>query len=381
MGDGAEGVHIREIVRALRTLGHQVEVVALTGDPTVASQTRISRVNALRRVIPGAAYELAELGYNLVGYRRLLSAIRQFRPEVIYDRYNSYSTAALKAARRAGLPLLLEVNAPVAYERSVYEHLQLKFPRLARRYERTICSGADQVFAVSTPLKEYLVQTIGVEAGKIVVLPNGVDPDDFAPADGSEVRRHYGIEDRMVIGFVGILRPWHGLDLLLDAFQQLRHTLPTAHLLIVGDGPIQAEVDAQVRRLGIDAAVTITGRIPHGRVAPHVAAMDVCVSPHATFYASPLKILEYMAMGKAVVAPALDNLRDLVQDDVTGALFEAGNARSLEARLRQLLGDESLRLALGRRARRKVVEHHSWSHNARCIIERACALLGHGQRT
>ena len=188
MADGAEGIHIAEIVKALRALGHQVQVVALAGDPTRPAPARAAGVGGLRKLIPASAYELAELGYNVVGYGRMLAAIRTFKPDVIYDRYNSYSTAALHAARRARLPLLLEVNAPVAYERNVYEHLQLRFPRLARRYESRILGGADCIFVVSTPLRCHLVDKIGVDASKIVVLPNGVDPDVFAPASGDAGR-------------------------------------------------------------------------------------------------------------------------------------------------------------------------------------------------
>src|SRR5688572_18242056 len=181
MADGAEGIHIREMVLALRGLGHDVAGVALAGDPTEPNAANSSGVDRLRRLIPAFAYEVAELGYNVLGYRRIARAIRMFRPDVIYDRYNSYSTAAVRAARRTGLPLLLEVNAPVAYERSVYEHLELRLPRLARRYERKIFEGADRIFVVSTPLKRHLVETIGIEARKILVLPNGADPNVFIP--------------------------------------------------------------------------------------------------------------------------------------------------------------------------------------------------------
>ena len=102
------------------------------------------------------------------------------------------------------------------------EHLRLYLPWLAQRYETSIFTGADRIFVVSTPLKHYLVETLRIDPHKIMVLPNGADPDVFAPADGKEVRLQYGIENRTIIGFVGILRPWHGVDLLLDAFCDLR---------------------------------------------------------------------------------------------------------------------------------------------------------------
>lgn len=381
MADGAEGIHIREMVSALRALGHDVMVVALSGDPTVAGRPHASRAAALRRFVPAAGYELAELAYNPVGYRRIKEAIRRFRPDVIYDRYNSYSTAAVNAAWRARLPLLLEVNSPVAYERSVYENLRLKLPALARRYERKIMRRADRIFAVSTPLKQHLVECVGVDEKKLRVLPNGADPSRFSPdRDGCDVRRRYGIGSYPVIGFVGILRPWHGVDLLFEAFSQMRAGKRPLHLLIVGDGPIENELAARARELGISKSVTFTGRLSHDEVAAHVAAMDIAVSPHATFYASPMKLLEYMAMGKAVVAPAMDNIRDIIDASRTGLLFEPGNAAALRGALDTLISDEDLRRDLGLRARASIVERFNWRYNALAVVDEAeAALRGAGR--
>jgi len=377
MGDGAEGIHIYEIVSALRRLGHEVRVVALAGEPTDAT-ARQSRLAGVRRLIPDSAYELAEIAYNAVGYRRLMRAASEFRPDVIYDRYNSYSTAALNAARRLRVPLLLEVNAPLAYERSVYEHLRLKFPWLAKRYERRICGGADRIFAVSTPLKKHLTRALGIQAAKIVVMPNGADPDVFTPSNGDAVRQRYGIAGQLVIGFVGILRPWHGLDLLLDALHDVRTQVPSVHLLVIGDGPIQQQLVSRVRELELERHVTFTGRLPRSEVVAHIAALDIAVSPRATFYASPMKILEYMAMEKPVVAPAMDNIRDIIDDGLTGLLFEPENPSALAAALTMLSGDEPRRLDIGARGRRRVLDALNWERNARVIADEALRLVARG---
>ena len=176
---------------------------------------------------------------------------------------------------------------------TVDDHLRLRFPALARSFERRIFEAADRIVAVSTPLKRHLVETMGIDARKILVLPNGADPDVFTPdASGEDIRRRYGIGDGFVVGFVGILRPWHGVDLLLEAFSQFRLDSAAAHLLIVGDGPIQSQLEERARMLGVKDAVIFTGRVTHQEVRAHIAAMDVTVSPHATFYASPMKILE-----------------------------------------------------------------------------------------
>jgi glycosyltransferase involved in cell wall biosynthesis len=375
MGDGAEGIHIKEMVAALRELGHEVRVVSLVGEQSASGSRDQRRWTNIRRLIPSAMYEFAELGYNVVGGNRVSRTIEEFRPDLVYDRYNSYCTAAVKAARRAGVPVLLEMNAPVAYERVAYENLQLKMPRLAFRYERHICAAADHVFVVSTPLKRYLVDRAGITPEKVTVLPNGADPRRFDPTvDGGAIRERHGIGDRTVIGFVGILRPWHGVEMLLDAFGQLQSEQDGLHLLIVGDGPIEADLKARARDLGLSGRVTFTGRLTHEAVRDHVAAIDIAISPRATFYACPMKILEYMAMAKPVVAPAMDNIRDILVDGKTGILFTPEDGPALTSALRRLISSSEERARLGRAARGQIETRFNWKYNAERVIEQATGL-------
>jgi glycosyltransferase involved in cell wall biosynthesis len=379
LGDGAEGIHVSSMVAAFRELGHQVSVSALIGSQTNVATARTKLLTRVRRFVPRALYELMELGYSVVGARSLERAVRDFRPDVIYERYILFNYAGVRTARRAGIPLILEVNAPLAHERAAYE--QLTFKGLARRSERDVCSRADLVVVVSTPLKQYLVEQ-GVPAGRIVVIPNGADPTVFHPDDQARaaIRARYGIPaDALVIGFTGILRPWHGLDLLVRAAAALKAARGSeAYLLIVGDGPSRATIEQLAGELGIRDRLVITGRVPHGEIPRHVAAFDIGVSPHATFYASPMKVPEYMAAGIAVVAPRMPNLEDLVADGVTGLLFEAGNADALAAALQQLCADGRRRAAIARAARTAILEQRTWRHVAARTLERfmearACA--------
>jgi len=357
------------MVTALRELGHEVRVLSLVGEDTGVRSSQQARWKRVGELIPSALYEFAELAYNVVGKRRLLKAIREFRPDVIYDRYNSYSTAAISSGHRTRLPVVLEVNAPVAFERTEYEHLTLKLPWLARRYERQICTSADHVFVVSTPLKRYLVGERGVPPERVSVLPNGANPEAFNPAvSGNAVRHRYSLGNKLVIGFVGILRPWHGIELLMEAVSPLFSEWPALHLLIVGDGPIQAPLEELATRRGVRDRVTFTGRVGHHDVREHVAAMDVAVSPRATFYASPMKILEYMALARPVVAPDLENIRDIIEHGRTGMLFEPERLEALQDCIRTLLHRDDLRRSLGEQARRAVETRYNWHYNAREVV-------------
>jgi glycosyltransferase involved in cell wall biosynthesis len=382
MGDGAEGIHIKEMVQAFREIGHDVRVVSLVGETAAGTNSRGRSWAAIQRAIPAAAYEVAELAYNIVSTRSVARAIAEFRPDFVYDRYNSYSTGALKAARQARLPLLLEVNAPVAYERIAYEHLPLKFPRLAQSYERYICSSADHVFAVSTPLKRHLTERHGVQDACVTVLPNGANPDRFDPTvDSSVVRARHGLLGSIVVGFVGILRPWHGVEMLLEALAALRASTPALRLLIVGDGPLQNELETRAKTLRVQDHLVFTGRIRHDDVSAYIGAMDVAVSPRATFYASPMKILEYMAMAKAVVAPDMPNIRDIIRHGETGVLFEPDNPNSLQRALQQVVASPEERRQLGQKARDAVVSTLNWHTNARAVCNVAAELTGTNQRS
>jgi len=140
--------------------------------------------------------------------------------------------------------------------------------------------------------------------------------------------------------------------------------------LIVGDGPARAEVEARVRALGLDGRVTITGRIGHEAMPDYVAAMDVAVVAHdRTGVASPMKLLEYMAMARAIVAPRLDNIRDVVDDERTGLLFPAGDSAAIAAALLRLRDDSGLRARLGTAARDAIETERNWRHIAARVVQ------------
>jgi glycosyltransferase involved in cell wall biosynthesis len=375
LGDGAEGIHIIEMVKALRHLGHEVRVTGPAGEPHPQAARQRSRWSAVARLIPEPAYELAEIGYNVLARSALAREVRDFRPQVIYDRYNVYSTAAVASGRAHRIPVLLEVNT-IAYERTAYEHHRLRMPALANRYERWICNAADHVFAVSTPLARVLSEQHHVDRARLTVLPNGANPETFHPsASPADVRATLNLGNRVVVGFVGILRPWHGIDMFLDAIAMLRQRGRDVHALIVGDGPMEDVLRRKCGEAGIADRVTFTGRVSHDQVRGYVAAMDIAVSPRATFYASPMKILEYMAMGKPVVAPAMENIRDLIDDRRTGLLFTENDPRDLASRVEELILSPELRVAFGAAARREVEDSRNWVANARIVVARAEQVL------
>ncbi|HYX24635.1 MAG TPA: glycosyltransferase, partial [Thermoanaerobaculia bacterium] len=280
--------------------------------------------------------------------------------------------AGLAAAWRHGVPFVLEVNSPLALEKA--HHDGLFFRGLTRRVERRLCAGADVTIAVTRVLAGILEEE-GVPAGKVVVMPNGVRSGFGQGGDGAAFRQSRGIPlDAPVAGVVGWFRPWHDLERLVAAVESPAWREVRIHLVLVGDGPalpglreLRAASPELARRL------VLCGAVPREEIESALAAFDVAVQPAVTPYACPMKILEYMAAGRAIVAPGAANVRELLTDGETARLCPGGEnpaAADLEAAVLALVRDPALRARLGEAARRRLHERGwLWEENARRVEE------------
>lgn len=359
-------VHIEEMINALRNQGHEVIIVAPPSAETESFGSDAGLVALLKRWLPKWFYELMELGYSLVAYRRLAKAARQHRPDCIYERYNLFLPAGIWLARKTGLPLLLEVNAPILEERSRYDGLSLT--RLARWSQSYAWNNADVVLPVTRVLGD-IVASYGVPRERIVVIPNGINGERFGAApDVDAAKRALGLEGNLVLGFTGFVRDWHGLDKVIDL---IANDPPESrrHLLVVGDGPARADLERQARELGIASRVTFTGIVERDDVARHVAAFDIALQPAVVAYASPLKLFEYLALGKAIVGPAQPNIEEILAQDQNAVLFDPDSTASLAAAVDRLCVDRALREKVAAGARATIVEQKlTWHENALRVV-------------
>jgi glycosyltransferase involved in cell wall biosynthesis len=372
-----QAVHIEEMIDALRSEGHEVRVVSPGQAATESGGAGqmggdMGWVHSLKARLPKAVYELMELVYSLVAYRKLMAAAKDFRPDVIYERYNLFLLAGLMVKKRLGVPLLLEVNSPLVLERSQHSG-GLALARLARWAERTAWRGADRVLPVTAVLATH-VRACGVPAERIQVVPNGINRAHFAQApEVEEAKARLGLQGRLVLGFTGFVREWHGVDRIV-AWMATGEAPTNTHLLIVGDGPVRAALEEQAQRLGLSSRVAFTGVVHRDQVPAHVAAFDIALQPAVTPYASPLKLMEYMVLGKAIVAPATANLMEILSDEFNALLFQEHSALTMESAMARLCADESLRNRLSRNAHDTIsLMDLTWKGNARRVVALAQA--------
>jgi glycosyltransferase involved in cell wall biosynthesis len=357
-----QAVHIEEMIEALRSLGHEVHVVAPSQAEDDGMGQQVGWVKSLRSALPKAVYELLEISYTLVAYLKLMRVARAFKPDVIYERYNLYLLAGLLVKRRLGIPLLLEVNAPLAYERAKFGGLALA--RLASWAEGTAWRGADFVLPVTGVLAQHLYEA-GVDKSRVVVVPNGINEEHFSDAPSvEEARARVGWNDAFVLGFTGFVRDWHGVDRVIS-WMATPQAPSNVCLLVVGDGPVRATLEHLAETLGIGSRVSFTGFVPRTDVPGLVSAFDVALQPAVTPYASPLKLFEYMALGKAIIAPRLPNIEEILSDGENAVLFDHARPGSMESVLTSICADADLRKRIGEGARETIHRLNlTWRGNA-----------------
>lgn len=371
--EDAQGIHIHEMVKAFRELSHEVEIVALVSRaPEGAQKTSRGVLQRLAAFAPAWLYEMMSLSYNLVGYRKLARAIKRRRPDLIYERYALNTFCGIWASRRFQIPLVLEVNAPLRYEQ---EQLgKLAFKRLARFSERWICSHSTRTIVVSSAMREIL-RAQGVPETNMQVMPNGIDVQRFHPKiSGAPVRQRYGLTEELVIGFVGWFRKWHGLEMLVEIMHEARLHEQNVRLLLVGEGPAEAELRQQVRSNNLQSTVIFTGPIAREEIPAHIAAMDIAVQPKAPAYACPMKIFEYLGMGKCIVAPDQPNIREILRHGENAYLFQPESKAGLRATLLELSAEAAKREHVAARAYQSLrAQGFFWQENARKVVELVAA--------
>jgi glycosyltransferase involved in cell wall biosynthesis len=362
-------VHVRQFVEAAGTCGCEVKPYNL--NPAHLSATRNTRSNKVRAYLKSKLRrylsQINQLLNNGPLFFRELKILTFEKPDALLIRYNMLNFTAPLAAKLKGIPVVLEVNSPHAFERKNLVRDIWQLPVVPFFLEWLNMKLSDRIITVSAELKKYIAGK-RIDIAKISVVPNGVNTVNFSPDVASNgIVEQYDLSRKTVLGFVGSFHYWHGMEnilKLIDATLRQRHDIV---YLLVGDGPLKADVEAVVTENNYQNRVVLTGYVPHAQVPEFVAAMDIVLAPYPAmdfFYFSPLKLFEYMSAGKAVVASSIGQISELIKDGENGLLYDPDDFQSFCRKTEQLIDDVELRRRVGKNGRETILTDYTWEKNA-----------------
>jgi len=392
LGHKGASVHIRELTAAFDRAGHSVVVTSPLATRSPWEQPEVIAGQFLHLPISdntapvfqilqaytnklglssSLAGEIRRIVYSMEVEPRLIRRFKKNPPDFIYLRASLYATTGVELAEALNRPLVIEVNTPLAAEQSIYRGTGLGL--LALEAEGWLLSRADVVVTVSSALSEHVVK-MGAKPERVHVLPNAVDAERFHPAlPGTDRKRVLELEDEPVLGFVGGLRPWHGVQYLPQLLVNLVPDYPNLKLVIVGDGQMRPELEADLQRLGVAQHVIFAGVRSHEEVPDLIRRFDIALAPYPKtdheFYFSPLKLFEYMGCGIPVIAARIGQIADIVSDEETGLLYAPGDINALTRLCKELLSDSKRRKTMGRKAAELIHAKYTWDHNAERVVE------------
>jgi PEP-CTERM/exosortase A-associated glycosyltransferase len=328
-----------------------------------------------------------QLSYIEPLVKRILEVIAIEKPQVIHAHSPALNgLAALRAAKQIGLPVVYEIRAfweDAAVDHGYCKEGDIRY-RLTKAMETYVVKRAHAVTTICEGLRSDLINR-GFDSNKLTVIANAVNIEQFEVITGQDKTNNNDLLESLtlphcdVLGFLGSFYAYEGLDLVIDAMPAILESNSKARLLLVGGGPQDSALKAQVKALGLQEKVIFTGRVPHADVGKYYSIVDLLVYPRKsmrlTHLVTPLKPLEAMAQGKAVIASDVGGHKELISDNVTGFLFSAGDSQELAKRLIELLADKDKLNSVTSAGRAYVENVRNWQNSVRNYLPIYNALI------
>jgi glycosyltransferase involved in cell wall biosynthesis len=364
--------HVLGVIRAFEALGWEVKPFVV-GDRLPARASGRGTERALSaNPLQTLAADVVRLILGRVNARRAARELTDV--DWVYERFATLQTLG-HAFQRRGVPWILETQG-IYFEEAKTERKSLILSGPARRMEVAAYRDCDVLVCVTHSLKRLVVERTGADPEKILVVPNGVDAVLFDPERHQPKR----LSEDFTVGFVGTLLEWQGLELLVRAVAALRRAGLAVSTTVVGDGPARAALERLARELGVREHVRFAGRVPMDEVPAYIAGFDAGYAGHAersgAMYHSPLKLYEYAAMGKPLLASDFDDARSLAAGaEGAGFLFRPGDREDLERAIREAVAARGSSGARAREIRAACVRKHSWEARVRRMVPQVEEIL------
>jgi len=378
-GQGAEGAHIRGVVKGLTQLGHNIEILSLPGaEPESKKNNTISKnknnqkrkgvfgfLSDITKYAPEIVFELLELLYNFIAWFRVRKHVKAKNITLIYERYSLFMFASIWWAKRKNIPIILEINDSCLVQRV----RPLILRSLAQRIEQWIFQNATGLVFISNRFKEVAIEAYG-NIAPAVISPNAADLDNFILDDekGTKLRKELGINNKVVAGYVGVFAKWHGVEWFIDEIVKDLKNHPNLVLLFIGDGVSYSPIQQKISDADVTEQIILTGRVPHNEVSTYLSAMDFGILPDSNDYGSPMKLFEFMAMKKGMVCPDFSPIVEVVTNNETSWLFPANNKQECINKVYSVAEDAEKQKRVGMNARMYIENERQWKHNAEQII-------------
>lgn len=376
------------IASYITNFGHDVTWILSSEELQEVQETNFNDVRVF--VVPCRYSEgfTKVISKALYAFRRMRFVFRNFKKEkynMLFVRDGMVDALfALYIKRRYKVPFVFEMSNPIEQNgewrkfHSKHKYFWYVISKIEAHLTMHILHKADLVLPTTKWMKEDFAKK-GVERSKMMPYPNGIDIRRFSNANGGEIRRRYGLEDSKVVIYIGTLDKIRRLDVLIHAFSKVRENKENVKLLMIGDGTDKPNLERLADNLGIKDNVVFTGQVHFDEVPNYIAAADMGVSPvpPLDFYklSSPIKMFEYMAMGKPVVAnEEIPEQKGVIEESGGGILVKFED-ESFANGIIKLLDDPESAKEMGRKGKEWVVKNRSYEILARRLEERYFELL------
>jgi len=355
----------------MRELGHEVFPLVMGGtektevdvyhqEITGKRGLRYKIFKMLPLIVRNTLKDVLLLKHDLMAAKSLKLALNSFKPDLVYERNEYLQNGGLKVVKRAGNLHYLEINSPCVSEMRNFEGPSL-LHFLGKKKEQYKVRNTDRIFAVSTALKDFIGEEYGSTA-PIEIIPNCINPNRM-PLDLSvakELREKWNPEDSLVIGFVGSIFPYHGVEKLIRAYaKSLDLSTVKTFLMIVGDGALRLELEKLANEILPFGSFGFTGKIPHPLVMDYISMFDIAVMPDSNWYGSPIKIFEYGLLGKLQIVPNKGPLRDVMIENEDGIYSDATIEGLAKALVKGMEEFKDLTW-MGENFKSKILENYTW---------------------
>ena len=367
------GSHMRGMIHGFQEDGHTVDVLVMGKAQASAVKNDYSfDLKSLAKLfIPKILWrtlkEIQQIRFDKYAAKELQFAIQSIQPDIVYERSAWMSNGSVEVLSNFNIKHIVEINAPFEEEVKSFEKAHSLIASLGKNKLKNLLQSAHLVLPVTSSLQTYLIQRYKLNANNCVVIPNAIEKQEIQIKESrvAEINKQFNLSEVTVLGFVGSIFPYHGVDRLIRGVAKLNYT--DISILIVGDGYLIPALKKLANELGISSRVHFTGSVPKEDIYNYISAMDILTLPNTEWYCSPVKLFEYGAFGKTILAVKEAGVSD-VMSNKEGLLFENNDSAFQDALLAAITDVDALKI-IARTFQQKVFEKHTWRANAQKVIQ------------